>query len=287
MAIRRGLSIILVVLSLAGCTPAAPDSGALPSGISLEVHQTRPDIGIRQLEIGVHNDTEADLTVNRLEFDSTQFVEPVTWKKGPTTIGSGVSADLPVLLPEAACDDRSPTTTVTLDYELSDGRSGTASATPADDLERMPRIEDEDCFAKSISDIATIDILNPPRMVDLGGSTTAQLDLTITPSGAGGSFTIESSLSTPLISMADATTGETTAEGTVGRIINGSDGPGVVTLTIRPGRCDTHAIAEDKRGTIFGLRVLNPEGVEGVIFVTSPDNIKIALFEFVQTVCGG
>jgi hypothetical protein len=114
-----------------------------------------------------------------------------------------------------------------------------------------------------------------------------QLDLSVTPTGAGGSVSIDEALSTTLISQADAVTGKTQAESELGVTINGTAAPSIVTLTLVPGRCDTHAIAEDKRGTIFGLRVTNPDGATGVLYVTSPDEIKIELYRFVQTVCSG
>jgi hypothetical protein len=286
----RGLpvygTLLAVAAALTGCT--APAAAPLPNGITVEVHQQRPDIGIRQLQIGIHNDTGGELTVTRLEFDSPQFTEPVSWTKAPTTIRSGVSADLPVLLPAAACTVDSPVATVSLDYVLADGRSGTASAVPLDEFERMPRIDDEDCFAKSVTDVTAIEILSAPRIVELdSGTTVGQLDLSMTPTGATGSVTIDEALSTTLISQADAITGETQAESELDVTISGTEAPSVVTLTLRPGRCDAHAVAEDKRGTIFGLRVTNSDGATGVYFVTSPDDIKIDLYRFVQAVCAG
>jgi len=281
-----GTLLALLATGLSGCS--APATEALPTGITVDVHQQRPDIGIRQLQVGIHNDSGGVLTITRLEFDSSQFTEPVSWTKAPTTIRSGVSADLPVLLPAAACTSDSPVATVTFDYVLADGHSGTASAVPLDEFERMPRINDEDCFAKSVTDVAAIEILSAPRIVELdSGTAVGQLDLSITPTGATGSVTINEALSTTLISQADSLTGETQAESEIGVVINGTAAPSVVTLTLRPGRCDTHAVAEDKRGTIFGLRVTNSEGSIGVYFVTSPDDIKIDLYRFVQAACGG
>ena len=281
-----GALLALTATTLSGCT--APATDTLPDGITVDVHQQRPDIGIRQLQIGIHNDTGRELTVTRLEFDSPQFTEPVSWTKAPTTIRSGVSADLPVLLSAASCTVDSPVATVSFDYVLADGHSGTASVVALDEFERMPRINDEDCFAKSVSDVTAIEILSAPRIVELdNGTTVGQLDLSITPTGATGSVTIDEALSTTLISQADALTGETQAESDIGVAVSGTAAPSVVTLTLRPGRCDTHAVAEDKRGTIFGLRVTNSHGATGVYFVTSPDEIKIDLYRFVQAVCAG
>lgn len=282
----RNLLVALVALALTGCAaPAAPASSETPDGITVNLHQTRPDLSLRKLEVAVTNGTDSVLSISRLVFTSTQFVEPVEWDGGGTSIRPNVTADLPVLLPAPACTDEPIVATVEFDYSLADGRTGTATITPTDEFDRMPELALEDCFDKSIADVATIEATTPPRIGTLGGATVAQYDLTITPTGAAGSFSIDRALSAILIAPADPATGVAGDFVPMDVTVAGTDAPSVLTLTIVANRCDVHAIAEDKRGTFLGLNVTNPDGVAGTIFIIPTDTVKEALYAFVRQVC--
>lgn len=277
------LVVALVALSVAGCaTPSAP---ATPDGITVNLHQTRPDLSLRKLEVAITNGTDSVLSISRLVFTSTQFVGPVSWDGGGTSIRPNVTADLPVLLPAPACTDEAVVATVEFDYSLADGRTGTATITPSDEFDRMPELALEDCFDKSITDVASIEATTPPRIGQLGGATVAEYDLTITPTGAPGTVTIDRALSAILIAPADPATGVAGDFVPMDVSINGTDAPSVLTLTIVANRCDVHAIAEDKRGTFLGLNVTNPDGVAGTIFIIPTDAVKEALYAFVREVC--
>ena len=279
---------LLALSTLAGCSaPASPETPptAAPDGITVSLHQTRPDLALRKLEVAVTNGTGSVLSITRLVLDSTQFVEPVAWDDEGTSIRPGVTADLPVLLPDPACGDAPVAAVVEFDYSLADGRAGTARVTPADEFDRMPELALEDCFDKSISDVATIEAITPPRVEELGGATVARYDLTITPTGAPGTVTIDRALSAILIAPADAATGVAGDFVPVGATVDGSDAPSVLTRTIGANRCDVHAIAEDKRGTFLGLNVTNPEGAAGTIFIIPTDAVRESLYAFVREAC--
>ena len=61
--------------------------------------------------------------------------------------------------------------------------------------------------------------------------------------------------------------------------------PSVVVLQLTPGRCDPHAIAEDKRGTIMPIDVV-VDGTAGRIYVPAADAVRGALYTFVTESCG-
>lgn len=284
----RAAAALLALAVLAGCSaPASPEapSTAAPDGITVSLHQTRPDLALRKLEVAVTNGTGSVLSITRLVLDSTQFVEPVAWDDEGTSIRPGVTADLPVLLPEPACGDAPVVAVVEFDYSLADGRSGTARVAPSDEFDRMPELALEDCFDKSISDVATIEAVTPPRVEELGGATVARYDLTITPSGAPGTVTIDRALSAILVAPADAATGVAGDFVQLGVTVDGGASPSVLTLTIVANRCDVHAIAEDKRGTFLGLNVTNPDGVAGTIFIIPTDAVRESLYAFVREAC--
>ena len=61
--------------------------------------------------------------------------------------------------------------------------------------------------------------------------------------------------------------------------------PSELRLGIRPARCDPHAVAEDKVGTLLPLQV-RVAGRQGVLKIDSGDKLRIRIYEFVTTACG-
>ncbi len=56
------------------------------------------------------------------------------------------------------------------------------------------------------------------------------------------------------------------------------------TFPIRPGRCDPHAIAEDKVGTLFPIAV-TVGGRTGTFRLPSTDEFRAQVYTFVQAYC--
>jgi hypothetical protein len=72
--------------------------------------------------------------------------------------------------------------------------------------------------------------------------------------------------------------------------VAGDAPPSVLTLSLVPSRCDPHAVAEDKLGTVFPLEVsVTAEAGDvriGVLSVTASDDVRAALYDFVDRSCG-
>jgi len=66
--------------------------------------------------------------------------------------------------------------------------------------------------------------------------------------------------------------------------VDGRSQTSAVTLTLVPARCDPHAVAEDKRGTVFPLRV-SVDGTSGTVYVAADAEVKAALYDFVRAAC--
>jgi hypothetical protein len=63
-------------------------------------------------------------------------------------------------------------------------------------------------------------------------------------------------------------------------------GPGEeLRLGIRPARCDPHAVAEDKVGTLLPLRV-HTAGREGVLKIDAGPLLRGRIYDFVTAACG-
>ena len=256
----------------------------MPDGLSVEVYQTRTDTGPRRIQVAITNATDEPVVIERVVFDSTQFDGQAQWEKDSTRVVPGATVDLPVLLPPPNCDTDEIVHTVEFDYVLADGTAGTATANPVDRLDRMPSLRLEDCITESVADIAilTADTLSYP--VDVGGIPAVGVDITVEPTGADGEVTFVASGSTTLLMMADPATAALGNVLPLDVVVRGYDEPSVITLTVAPGRCDPHAIQEDKRGTIFPLEVITADGA-GRIYVTTAGPVRSALYDVVIANC--
>lgn len=280
----RALSFgALLVAALAGCAPAAPVAQTeLPDGISIAVFQNRTDFGPRKLEIAVTNDTERAFIIESIEFSSDRFIAPAVWTRGEATIRPGVTTNLPVQLAPANCEAEDAAPLVSLTYRWPGGDTVAAEVEPTDRFDRLDPLFAEDCFAERAAAVAMITADDLPRVTAVGDIRVAELEVTIEPTSAVGELTLDSVGNTTLVQAADPATGVAASNVPLGV---DATVPSTVTLTLIPARCDPHAIAEDKRGTIIPFAAtLN--GTAGFIYVTTPEPVKLALVDFVNESCG-
>lgn len=287
-AARMLLAAAVTAVALTGCAASAapaPASTAPPDGVTVAVYQTRTDVGQHKLELSITNGTDGRLTITRAEFRSEQFAEPAVWPKDSTFIIAGATVDLPVELGAADCDAVDPVPIVEFDYELESGAAGTAVTEADDRIDRLPSLMAEDCIQQSVEAVAVVTATTAPRVVERAGVLVAEVDLSVAPTGSAGLLTIASWRSTTLVTPADPVSAAALPEAGIDLAVSGTDAPFTVTLTLIPNRCDPHAVAEDKRGTIFPLRILLADGTEGTLFVPAADAVRGALYDFVPQAC--
>jgi len=280
---RLFAGVVVAVLALSGCTPAAPVT-ELPDGVWVDVYQTRTDTGNRFLEIAVHNESGADVRITAARFDSDQFVSPAIWAKDGTTVHAGATVDLPVALTEPDCATVAPTASVILDFTLTDGTEGSATVEPVDRLDRLPGIRLEDCLAEAVA--ATADItLGPLELDGTGTAVTATLPITLTPTGADSTITLFALGSTTLFQFREPASGQIVDSLALATTVSGGDAPS--TLIVQPvtNRCDAHAIAEDKRGTFLPFTVSTEQG-DGDVYLAASDELRNQLYRFYAESCG-
>ncbi len=293
----RWVAVCLALATVSACAARveAPDplesaaAGPLPGGVAVSVYQSRSDVVSRSLQIRVENLSTADLTVSGAEFSSAQFADPAVWQKDSTVVKAGRTVDLPVSLAESVCVEPGTVPAVTLEWRV-DGSITTSEVTPTDERGRLGELSAEACFGEAVAAVASFSADTPPRTVSIDGELVAELDVTATPgaSGGGGVLAVDSVGGTTLFTMLDRATSEQTTSLPLGIEIPGTE-PVVITLSLVPTRCDPHAVAEDKQGTIFPFSIVARSadgGAEsGTVFVATPSAVKESLIAFVGAAC--
>ncbi|HWL01814.1 MAG TPA: hypothetical protein VNQ52_05500 [Microbacteriaceae bacterium] len=285
------LAVALSATLLASCA-SAPDTGenasvGLPAGVTVDVYQTRTDLPARKLEIAITNASDEDLTVTGAEFASPQFVAPAVWtpRPGGTVIRAGAGVDLPVQLAEPACDEPAPAGLVRIRFTTADGRTGSAELPAVDRYDRLPGMRTEECFAIAVGDVASLTIDEPVRVESAGGALVGLVPVTVSPTGAKATFTIDAIEDTVLLGLSDGRGGALESL-PLALEISGSAPPSSFEIPIVPGRCDPHAIAEDKQGTIFILQVTAPDGTTGRMRIAAAPSARASIYEFFAAACG-
>ncbi len=55
---------------------------------------------------------------------------------------------------------------------------------------------------------------------------------------------------------------------------------------MRPGRCDAHAVAEDKIGTILPFEIETSDGRQGQLGLAANDTLRAELYDYYSARCG-
>ncbi|ADG75890.1 conserved hypothetical protein [Cellulomonas flavigena DSM 20109] len=268
-------------------TPASamPTSAApLPPAVTFEVEvaQARTDRVARIVELQVRNTGPVDVVVERARLVSDLV-------GGGTEAGRDVGADrvrrLRVPLGPAACGPDAPgdpAVRVELDVTTSDGRAGTVVVAPTDEADDLRRIHGEDCAAAAVAAGLRVTFADDLVVREVEGVPVADVTLRVEPVPGGPHVRLTGVRATTLLRPWGAT-------GRWDVDVDSAAPPpdGRLVLATVPARCDLHAIAEDKRGTVLGLAAV-VDGVEQPLhFVAAPDALRGALYEFVLAACGG
>ncbi len=161
-----------------------------------------------------------------------------------------------------------------------------ATAPAADPFGVLARNNAEMCLTRDAAAVATI-VLAPDLEVAADGRT-AVVRLLITPNGAGRTADAGGGAGELVLDRVGETTllAEAPQAPWPHSVALRAGGPPVeLRLGIRPARCDPHAVAEDKVGTLLPLRV-SVAGREGVLKIDAGDKLRGRIYEFVTTACG-
>ena len=278
MALRSAVTAVVVALLLGGCSAPVV---ALPEGISVSVRQTRFDGPLRQVQLVVANASGQPFEVVSAELRSTRFETAVRFDR-PQTVPDGSFRDLPVRLPGATCADGLPTDEIALEFLAADGRSGSA-VLPIGDVAILDAISTEDCVITAIADVVTI---TPPDSAEWMPGAHAPVTLTFTalPTGSAGRVTVSSVGATTLFAPVDGR-GERIVATPVGLTFDAESPVTGIPIRLEPSRCDSHAIAEDKKGTLLPFTI-EVGSDSATIEIAVDAAVRASLYDYVADWCG-
>jgi hypothetical protein len=207
-------------------------------------------------------------------------VEPVTWR-GRETFDHEV--DLELEMPQGRCgSDADPE--VRLSYRLDDGPPQVSTTSATDRYGAIGLLLDRDCAAGVLGEAAEVQV-GQPRVVGAGPDSVLELPVELAPTGARDDVVVRGFDDTVLFSQAP---GSASSEAGT-RIPLGPDDPTTeVALRVVPARCDPHALAEDKVGTLFPVRVEAPDVPPSAAdpYLPLDEDTRSALRAFVPVHCG-
>ncbi|UKA55107.1 hypothetical protein LFT45_03955 [Arthrobacter sp. FW305-BF8] len=297
---RRRLTVLAAVAmatavpALAACTVPEPQESAGPLPITVEVNQSRDQYGKQAIQLLLTNVSGRPLTVAAAQLASPLFQRDILWEPagGSLELPPGQPKTLPARLPAPVCGrDRSTAQQSTIQQPVATirysepGRPGLRQVAPGarDPFRVLERNNRELCLAAEAAAVA--DIVLDRRLEVAPDSRTAVVRLVITPKKAVGAGTDIRSVT---IASIDGTTliAEPADEPWPRNIRIAQGAPrSELRLRIRPARCDPHAIAEDKVGTLLPLHV-TVGGREGQLKIAAGTALRGQIYEFVTAACG-
>jgi hypothetical protein len=275
-----------------GPREATPEATpALP--VTAEISQLRDNYSKQIVSIELTNTSATVLTVLGARLESALFTNGISWQPSPGGI------ELPPGQTKSLCEpagrsEAAPTVALRIapppgpDSSPESASAGSApesapenSVTASDPYEVLARNNTEMCLSQAAGAVAGFR-LDPGLEVAPDGRT-AVVRLLITPRESrtgsdAGSLTVVRIDGTTLLA-------EDAADPWPHNVPVHAGGEGLeLRLGIRPARCDPHAVAEDKVGTLLPLRV-TVAGRDGVLKVDAGPVLRGRIYDFVTAAC--
>jgi hypothetical protein len=273
-----GALLLIGAALVAGCSSGAKSQISLPRGVTVSVFQNRSDYAPRYLEVQVHNRSRATLTLSSGSFASVYFTKAAAMHYVPYELEPGDQVAFPVHLPAAACDKPAPQPRVTLNFTTKAGK-GSTTVTPTVLYHALSQIHSHDCAMETFEKVVAI---TPGTKVawarDASGALISYLPITLTPTGAAGTVTLNSIDDTTLLLMSLNTT--------FPLVLSAKSAPLDLTLRAVPSRCETHVLSEDKIGTVVPFHVVTSQYANGYFGIVLSKTLKFEYYHYFSLACG-
>ncbi|KQV24706.1 MULTISPECIES: hypothetical protein [unclassified Microcella] len=299
------LSAALAAAGLTGCAGATGSDSpprpapveALPAStdaiaVEAEVYRTRIDAARDGIQLSVTNEGDAALALDGARLESP-LLSAALERIDDAVIPAGATRDLPMTLVEPRCpaspEGRAPDAPeAVLLVPLADGSVTELRVPTTDRIGQWAAWVESACFAQAVAERVELSV-----RADGGAGGTIGVELVVRPregpvGDRGGAEVVRlmSVSGTVLLGALDAA-GER-AEGIPLDVVvdpaSPTVAPIVVPLRFSPNRCDAHAIADDKQGTLFRVGVALGERT-GTVTIVSDDATKEALYAALTASC--
>lgn len=261
---------------LTACSPAPQ----LPPGVTAKVYQTRSDVAAGMIEIQVHNDSPSDLEVVAATVDSPVLASAAHAARG-AVIPEGATIDLKSPLPEAVCPPPSepPQPTVSITAVVG-GRPVSGDVPAVDSLGQLSRIADTACRQREVE--SAVSIVAPGQV--RGDGRPLVLRYQVTPGPTPRRVEFIATGPTTLLTPADQRGSPIRAQ-RVGTTVAPDSPRQVIDLRYSPARCDAHAVADDKQGTLLPMTV-RIDGRPSTMTVPVSQELRAQIHAAVTHACG-
>ena len=284
-------AMALVMTAMSGCSPAvestpAPAATDAPSSIdevmaTAEVYRTRSDPARGGLQLSVTNSGAAPLTVLHAVLDSPALSAPIE-RKRTTVIPPGATRDLALLLPPPRCDGGPTLPEAALTVALASGATAELRLPTTDRIGQWVDWHERACFAEAAAAQVALEVRRAPAFDDpSAGTIGAELVATARVTGVqliAIADTVLFGLRTGPTDSARVSTLDLDRKLTV-------DETTIVPIWLAAARCDPHAVAEDKQGTLFTVH-LDLDGQTGTTTVIADDATRAAFYDAIAETCG-
>lgn len=277
-SLALGAALVSAPLALVACA-GAPAAPSIPDGLSVAIQQGRLDVVAGRLVVRFENEGDAPVTIEGFTVE-TPTLSPGLERTKPFELPAHDAIAIRLDLPASICDAEPGPLVVDVTLGTSTG-AGEARLVADDPFDTVARVNAADCLGESVSEVAAIVMPAHLRSTGAGTERRAFIDVVVEPAASGdGSMRIERVYGTTLLNAEDG------IDWTLGTDVAAGDAPFTISLPVRPARCDAHAIADDKRGTILPFEIETDDGRSGRLDVPASDGLKAELYAYYGERCG-
>ncbi len=294
LAPRVAALLVVAAAVLSGCSPTAPaDPGSLAQpgpvtvtdvAVTAEVYRSRIDPSRGGIQLSVRNDAAVPLTIVGARLESPALQQPIV-RERTTVIGPGLTRDLALTLTAAACpaDEPEPPQAV-LVVQLIDGSTAEVAVPTVDRIGQWAEWVAAECLAAAVAERVQLTVRHDPTRDD-GALIGLLLDIAPRSGARGAEVALVSLSDTVLFGLVQAADGARVTSAPLPPEAAGGTAAVSIPLLLTPARCDAHAIADDKQGTLFRVAV-QVDGQPGVVTVVADDATRAALYDAYTRACG-
>jgi hypothetical protein len=259
-------------------TMPPPSEKPLSGTLTAELQQSSRDVALGRFQVWITNGLDHEIKPRRIVYQDDLLTRPVLGRR-LRPIPSGSYRGYPLDLIEPRCGRViSAGVQVTVDF-----REDVLTIPVDDETKVVGRWVEERCSEIAVERIAPLEWTSGVRVEGSGSDAIALFRLTAHPTGAAGSYTVDTVGGTPLFTSADGDFW------TVGKRVDGAGRQVTMELPAQPARCDAHSFGSATGGTTFFVNV-----TIGVGGSARPAQIRLAMspevtaeaFAYAAEACG-